>query len=237
MVENSSSQPTQATSNQMYLVDLRGRIEDAPSLDNALESTEGVWGRIYERMDSTETLWVLAPNDYRDGRMWPCALAFGDYIREEASFKLKNTISVHNWANTTDEPDMQPAYCDILFLVRDKSDYQFHKDRIRVSHVYEGNEWGGGRETGSSSYHDTEVKRYNPEGKDPGNVWLREDRTQTSNQSVDETSTLSLSEAVQRCVLVGSGEDETVHTLWADDFEGPITTENRTMNKIEEEVL
>ncbi|WP_211313339.1 hypothetical protein [Halarchaeum salinum] len=237
MVENSSSQPSQASGNQMYLVDLRERIQDADSLEDALQSTDGVWETIYDRMDSTETLWVLAPNDYRDGRMWPCALAFGDHIRDEAAFALKNTISVHSWADTTDKPDLQPAYCDILFLVRDKRDYQFHKDRIRVSHVYEGNEWGGERETGSSSYHDTEVKRYNSEGKDPGNVWLHEDRTQTSNQSVDETSTLSLSEAIQRCVLVGSGDKETVYTLWADDFEDAITTENRTINNIEVEVL
>lgn len=237
MVENSSSQPSQASSNQMYLVDLRGQIRDADSLDDALGATESVWKSIYGRMDPAETLWILAPNDYRDGRMWPCAMAFAECIRQEASFDLKNTISVHSWMETEDNPDLQPAYCDILFFVRDKRDYQFHKDRIRVSHVYEGNEWGGERETGSSAYHDTEVKRYNPEGKDPGNVWLREERTQTDNQSMDETTPLPLSEAIRRCVLVGSGHQETIYTLWADEFERAITAENRTMNNIEEEVL
>ncbi|WP_049908884.1 DNA methyltransferase [Halorubrum hochsteinianum] len=217
----------------MYLVDLREQIRSSDSLDAALRSTDGVWEDIYEAMEPTETLWVIAPNDYRDGRMWPCALAFADYIRDGAAFDLKNTISVHSREATTDEPDLRPSYCDILFLVRDKRNYQFHKDRIRVSHVYEGNEWGDDRETGQSAYHDTEVRRYNPEGKDPGNVWLREDRTQTSDQSVDETGTLSLSEAVRRCVLAGSGDGETVNALWADDFEDAITAENRTMNDIE----
>ncbi|ELZ39761.1 DNA methyltransferase [Halorubrum tebenquichense] len=217
----------------MYLVDLREQIRSSDSLDAALRSTDGVWEDIYEAMEPTETLWVIAPNDYRDGRMWPCALAFADYIRDEAAFDLKNTISVHSREGTTDEPDLRPSYCDILFLVRDKRDYQFHKDRIRVSHVYEGNEWGDDRETGQSAYHDTEVRRYNPEGKDPGNVWLREDRTRTSDQSVDQTDTLSLSEAVRRCVLAGSGDEETVNALWADDFADAVTAENRTMNDIE----
>jgi hypothetical protein len=223
--------------NQMFLVNLREIIRDADSIENALKATDGVWESIYDKMDSTETLWVLVPNEYRDSRMWPSAMAFGDYIREEAAFDLKNTISVYYWRDTTDNPDLQSAYCDILFLVRDKRDYQFHKDRIRVSHIYEGNEWGGERESGSSAYHDTEVRRYNPEGKDPGNVWLNEDRTQTADQSIDETSPLSLSEAVQRCVLVGSDNDEIINILWADEFEEAITAGNRTMCNIEEDVL
>jgi hypothetical protein len=80
------------------------------------------------------------------------------------------------------------------------------------------------------------VRRYNPEGKDPGNVWLTEDRAQTADQAIDETRPLPLSEAVQRCVLVGSGDEEIVYTLWADEFEEAITTENRTMKDIEGEV-
>lgn len=236
MVENSSIKTSKYSDNQMYLVDLREIIRGANSLHDALDATEGVWESIYDRMDSAETLWVLAPSEYCDRQMWPSAMAFGDYIRKEAGFSLKNTISVHSWMETTDEPDLQPSYCDILLLVQDKRDYQFHKDRIRISHVYKGNEWGGERESGSSAYHDTEVQRYNPEGKDPGNVWLSEDRTQTADQSIDETSVLPLSEAVQRCVLVGSGDKETVHTLWADEFEEAITTENRSMNDIEGEV-
>lgn len=237
MVENSSTTPSKSADTHMYLVDLRERIGEADSLDDGLEATEGVWEAIYRRMDSTETLWVLAPNEYRDGRMWPSAMAFGDYIREDAAFDLKNTISVHSWMETTDDPDLQPSYCDVLFFVRDRRDYQFHKDRIRVSHVYEGNEWGENRESGNSAYHDTEVRRYNPEGKDPGNVWLSEDRTRTADQSIDATSPLSLSEAVKRCVLVGSGDEETVHTLWADEFEDAIRTGNRTVNDIAGAVL
>jgi hypothetical protein len=95
-----------------------------------------------------------------------------------------------------------------------------------VEHVYEGNEWGGERKEGNSAYHDTKVRRYNPDGKDPGNVWLDEDRSQTSDQSVNESRPIPLTEAIRRCVLVGSSEGETVYTLHCDDAVG---------NAIEEE--
>jgi len=219
----------------MYLIDLSRVVSDADTQEEILNATEGLWSTIYDRMETTETLWVVAPNSYRNGQMWPVALEVADYAREESSLTLKNTITVHQWEEQG--ADMKSTYQEILFFVKDKREYQFHKDAIRVAHVYKGNEWGGEREEGNSAYHDTKVKRYNADGKDPGNVWLDEDRTQTDNQEIDEVGTITLREAVRRCVLVGSGEGETVHTLWADDIEDVVTGEDRVAERLDGTVL
>ncbi|SDQ62796.1 DNA methyltransferase [Natronobacterium texcoconense] len=219
----------------MYLVDLGRVVSDADTQGDVFNATDGIWSAIYERMNPTETLWVVAPNAYRDGCMWPVAMAVSDYAREESGLILKNTITVHRWEDR--DGDMESAYDEILFFVKDKRNYQFHKDDIRVAHVYEGNEWGGKREEGNSAYHDTKVRRYNPDGKDPGNVWLDEDRTQTDNQEVDEVEPIPLHEALRRCVLVGSDEGETVCTLWADDIDDVVTGEERVIEQLDATAL
>lgn len=215
----------------MYIVDLGDLIAESERLEGALAEFQGLWDSLYERMDPSETLWVIAPNDYRDGAMWPVAMFAADYIREEAGFALKNTITVHTISDSG--ADMVSAYDEILFLVKDKREYQFHKDEIRVSHVYQGNEWGGEREKGNSAYHDTEVRRYNPDGKDPGNVWLEEDRSQTPNQEVDETAPIPFEEAIRRCIRVGSQGDETVHAVWGSELEDIVTAENRKFSALD----
>ena len=209
----------------MYLVDLSRVVSDADNQRSVLDETRGVWKGLYERMEPTESLWVVAPNDYHEGRMWPIAMAVAEYAREESGLTLKNTVTVHQWDDR--DGDMESAYDEILFFVKNKREYLFNKDDIRVSHVYEGNEWGGEREEGNSAYHDTKVRRYNPDGKDPGNVWIDEDRTQSNDREIDRTDAIPLKEAVRRCVLVGSAEGETVYTLWTDRFRDVITDENR----------
>jgi len=230
-MKHSSPPETVSSSNPMYLINLTDALSIASSLDDALDEISGLWEALYDRMDATDTLWVIAPNDYRDGQMWPVAMAAAEAAREESSLVLKNTITLHTWDDRG--ADMESAYDEILFLVKDKREYQFQKDRIRTAHVYQGHEWGGEREKGSSAYHDRDVSRYNEDGKDPGNVWLREDRTQTENQEIDETSSLSLKEAVRRCVLVGSSEGETVHVVNVDDdLIETITGEDRVTNPL-----
>jgi hypothetical protein len=214
----------------MYLLDLSRVVADADAQQDVLDETRGLWKGLYEHMGPAETLWVVAPNDYRDGRLWPIAMAVADYAREESDLILKNTITVHRWEDRGS--DMASAYDEILFFVKKKHEYQFHKDDIRVSHVYEGNEWGGERKEGNSAYHDTKVRRYNPDGKDPGNVWINEDRTQTDNQEIDETVTITLEEAIRQCILAGSAEGEIVHTLWTEDTKPVIAGENRETKRL-----
>ena len=213
-MQDSSTQGTEGLTNGMQLVDLSQIVEEADSLERLLEATESLWEPLYERMDSTEVLWVIAPNRYHEGRLWPVAMSVADFARQKAELTLKNTISVHRWSER--DSDLESAYDEILMLVRDKHEYQFHKDKIRVAHVYEGHEWGGEREKGNSAYHDTEVTRYNENGKDPGNVWLEEIRTQSDDQSVDETRPITMREAVKRLVKVSTTENETVHTVSLD---------------------
>lgn len=235
-MKHSSSPATDGLDNQMYLVDLSGLTSAASSLDGLLDETRGLWQSIYERMTDDETLWVIAPNEYSDGRLWPVSMATADFAREESGLTLKNTISIHTWEDRGG--DMEGAYDEILFFVRNKRKYQFHKDRIRVAHVYQGHEWGGEREEGNSSYHDTTVQRYNSEGKDPGNVWLDEDRTQSDDQSVDQTGHLPMGEAVRRCALVGSSEEETVYVVGGDgSFTETIEEENRVVESIDIETI
>ncbi|SDM96059.1 hypothetical protein SAMN05192554_110128 [Haloarchaeobius iranensis] len=213
-MQHSSTQGPDRLTNGMQLIDLSQLTQDVDSLEALLDAIDSLWEPLYERMDSTEVLWVIAPNRYHNDRLWPVAMAVADRARKKAGFTLKNTISVHRWSER--DSDLDPAYDEILMLVRDKHDYQFYKDEIRVAHVYEGHEWGGKREKGNSAYHDTEVTRYNENGKDPGNVWLEEVRTHSEDQSVDETNPISMPEAVKRLVRVSTTEDEGVHTVGLD---------------------
>lgn len=214
----------------MYLVNLQSTIEQSDSLEDLLETADRAWEQIYDTMAASETLWIVAPNRYEEGKCWPVAMALADRIREETPFVLKNTITVHNWRES--DSDLKSAYDEILFLVKNKREYTFNKDEIRISHVYEGNEWGGEREKGNSSYHDTEVRRYNPDGKDPGNVWMTEFRDGTPNQEIDETDSIQFNEAIRRCVLAGSNDQEVIHTHGMADMHETIRNEGREVEEV-----
>jgi hypothetical protein len=194
----------------MYLVN----ADSAPSDDSVVSSVVESCKHIYSQMADDETLWIICSNQYKEQGCQTVGLEIADCVREDIPFILKNTVTVH-----TDRKrggNLDSIYKEILFLVKDKREYKFNKDDIRIPHVYKGNEWGGEREKGSSAYHDTEVRRYNPDGKDPSNVWTREDRTETGGENVDRTEPIGMEEAIQRCVRVGSDEDEVIHTLWMD---------------------
>jgi len=191
----------------MYLVDVEGLIEESECLSDLLDDISRISSEIHEQMREDESLWIFSPSEYREEGYWPVGMAVSDTLQNEQSFVLKNVIS------RVKEHQQEPHFADIseeiFFLVKDKREYHFNKDEIRVEHVYEDNEWTD-RTIGNSSYHDYESRRYNPKGKDPGNVWLREIRSQTADATVDQTRPLSRQEAVRRCVRVGAKEDEVV---------------------------
>lgn len=228
MADDSNSVANESITSHMHVVDLASEFEESSSLEALLERTADLWPEIYGRMTPRETLWVFTANYYADDGTWPVPMALADRIREEADFTLKNIVT--RYRDPTDGGDLRSSYEEILFLVKDKRQYFFDKDPIRIAHVYEGNEWGGERETGRSAYHDTEVRRYNPDGKDPGNVWLEEVRTGTEDQTVDETRPLPRIEAFKRCLRAGSTVGETVY-LWVGDesFEDAVTAEGREL--------
>lgn len=231
MTDDSSMIREQTTSTGMHIVDLKPLLATAPTINDVLQQTAGLWTTICEEMTDDETLWVFAPNKYDDSGCWPVSMALADYARDESGLTLKNTITRHT--ELSSGGDMQNGYEEILFFVKDKRSYRFNKDSIRVAHVYEGKEWGGERETGSSAYHDTEVRRYNPNGKDPGNVWLDERRDQSADETIDETRPLPRVEALKRCIRAGSLEDETVHLWMGSDtsFQDAVISEDRDLNK------
>lgn len=217
----------------MYLVDLSALLDDAETVAQVIDETRRIWPDIYDAMDSEDTLWVFAPNIRRNGRYWPVAMAVADAARNDTALTLKNTIT--RYQDPEPSGDLVNAYEEILFFVKDKRHYRFNKDEIRVTHVYEGKDWTEDRDSGQSAYHDTEVRRYNPNGKDPGNVWLEEIRDTTPDETVDETRPLSRTGVVMRCVLAGSEPDETVHTYWVDEsFEQAITEHGRELHEIEQ---
>lgn len=214
----------------MYLVDMSSKLS-VDSFEDLLAATDDCWSDIYEKMDPRETLWVFVPNRYEGTKSWSPAMLLADYVRNNTQFSLRNTVVRH----TTPESGsgLQCIYETILFFVKDASEYLFNKDNIRIEHVYKGNEWGD-RSTGQSAYHDLEIKRYNPDGKDPGNVWLNENRGQTDDETVDEIKPLSRTEAVKRCIRASSEEDEIIYGLWlSDEFINIIEKEERRYEEME----
>ena len=213
----------------MYLLDLKRRTALASDLTRLVSDISAVCEHLYEEMDESESLWIFAPSEDFSDEYWPVAMTVADGIRERSPYTLKNVISrytdpaaTRNFANTHEE---------ILFLVKDKREYYFDKDPIRIDHAYEGNEWGE-RAEGQSAYHDYQVRRYNPGGKDPGNLWLAEDRTETADATVDRTESLPRPEAVMRCVRAGSRENETVHVAGFDDSIVDLIEEERECRQL-----
>ena len=198
----------------MHVVDFKQAISEAVTLEKFLQSTEGLWGRIFSEMSEEETLWVFAPNKYTSEGFWPAAMAIADHARLESDLILKNIITQHT--PLEENGDLKNAYEEVLFFVKDRRAYRFNKDPIRVAHIYEGKEWGGERNSGKSSYHETEVRRYHPDGKDPGNVWLNEIRDQTDGETIDETLPFPREEVIRRCVRAGSIEGEIIQ-FWCGD--------------------
>jgi hypothetical protein len=223
---------TERTSKGMYLVDLADIVAASDTTEELLDETRGLWRGLHDEMRATETLWVFVPNEHRKEGFLPAAMVVGDDARRESDLILKNVITVHREAES--DRDLRGVYEEILLLVRDASEYQFHKNAIRVDHVYQGNEWGGEREKSQSSYHDTPVRRYNPDGKDPGNVWLTEHRDETAGETVDETEPISRTEAAKRCVRAGSMEGETMYAFSvSDDVARTIEVEDRVSKRRE----
>lgn len=228
MTDVSNRKPDHRTVTHMHIVDLKPLVRESDSLEKILASSRGIWPRIYEEMSEEDTLWVFAPNSHDDGECWPIAMATADDARDTSELILKNIIS--RYKSPGSGGGLRNVCEEILFFVKDKRSYHFDKDPIRVDHVYQGNEWGEDRETGKSSYHDTEVRRYNPNGKDPGNVWLNEIRNETAGKEIDRTEPLSRGEAIRRCLRAGSEDGEIVQ-VWmaADNFEEIIEQEGRAV--------
>jgi hypothetical protein len=229
---DSSRKGRRYTSSSMHLVDLLPLLDDAETTGQVIDRSRWIWSDIYDAMDPEDTLWVFAPNARKNSRYWPIAMAIADAAREDSGLALKNTIT--RYQDPKPGGDLSNAYEEVLFFVKDKRQYRFSKDEIRVAHVYEGKDWTENRDSGRSAYHDTQVRRYNPNGRDPGNVWFEEIRDRTPDETVDETRPLSRVNALTRCLRAASEPGETVHTYWIDEeFERVITEHERGLHRVE----
>jgi len=196
----------------MYIIDLSNRLEESDGVHSAITDVARLCSDIYNRMDSSDTLWIFATNHYGRDSFVPVSMKLTGEIGDVTDFSLRDIITVHNKDKSSNL--FRNSYEEILLLVKNEETYAFYKDDIRVKPVYKGNEWNGHRENGRSSYRDRTTKRYNSSGKDPGNVWLEEIRTDTQNSVLDRTRPLLRSEAIRRCIRAGSIEGEKVHTYW-----------------------
>ena len=213
----------------MYLVDVLERLESGSSKKGVLSETTDVCSSIYENMDVADTLWVFTPHILSEefGPITPMSLC--DSIQADTDLLLRNLITVYRHIGY--DSLLRGSFEEILLLVKDKENYYFDKDSIRVEPVYQGNEWNGNRENGRSSYRDKVTKRYNSEGKDPGNVWMEEIRTETSNKVLDRTIPISRKEAIKRCVRAGSKRGDVITVIWpSDEAEDIIESEDRIAN-------
>lgn len=195
----------------MYIIDISNHISESIDVDELLETLNKISIEIYDEMDSSETLWIFATNTNQGGTFEPLPMKIGAKIQKNSKLYLRDIITIHTNIGTTNT--LHQSYEEILLFVKDIEEYHFNKDAIRIDPVYEGNEWNGHRANGQSSYRDSVTKRYNPDGKDPGNVWLEEIRTETKSSVLDRTEPFSRKEAIKRCILVGSEENEVINTL------------------------
>jgi hypothetical protein len=196
----------------MVLVDMTKELEKSEEWEDILSESVDIFSNIYKMMGETETLWIFVPSILFDDLNSITPMAVAKTIQAETGLLLRNIITVHR--HTGHDGVLRGSYEEILLLVKNKKSYYFDKDSIRIEPVYQGKEWNGSRENGQSAYRDKETKRYNSEGKDPGNVWMNEIRTETASNVLDRTMPFSRSEAITRCVRAGSKEGSTVTAVW-----------------------
>ena len=218
----------------VYLLNLSAKLDAIGGLSSFTSSPVLLWKKICDSMDESSTLWLFVTNR-DDDRLGSTAMRVGQQIQNETELSLRDIITVHT--QTGNDGYLKGIYEEILLFVKDTSNYSFDKDSIRVKPVYKGKEWNGHRSKGKSAYRGQQTKRYNPEGKDPGNVWLNEIRTETDSRVLDRIEPIPREEAIRRCVRVGVDNNGVVYTLWADkQWSDVIESEGATEKKLENQI-
>ncbi|MBX0288697.1 hypothetical protein EGH22_20410 [Halomicroarcula sp. F28] len=196
-----------------YIIDLSRKIDSLGGLSTFESSSQGVWEHLEQLMESSSTLWVFVANRDTDAT-GATAMQVAQHVQQQTELILRDIITVHT---ETGHDGVLRGICEeVLLFVKDSRAYRFNKDRIRVAPVYKGEEWNGNRSEGKSAYRGGQTKRYNPDGKDPGNVWLDEIREETESAVLDRTEPIPRTEALRRCIRAGLHDNKQVHTLWTD---------------------
>jgi hypothetical protein len=159
---------------------------------------------MYHKISEKGSLWILAENLRVKGEHVPLAYEIIDRISSLTEFKLKNVIVVYriDSARSRNERLLTNAYFLIGHFVKSLGSSFFDKDEIREPHVFKRIEWGR-RKTGKSGYSKKMKKRYNKRGRDPGNVFYRVNRDDTTGQMLSVKG-FSDSEIFSRIIRMSS---------------------------------
>lgn len=219
----------------MYIVDVTSKVQEY-GVDGIMNTICDASTIIYENMRSGDIVWIFCRNYSGDREFRTLPMEIGEIIQNSHPLYLRDIITIYR--NLESGDNFKNSYENILLFSKDKTEYKFNKDRIRIEPVYEGDEWNGHRKNGHSAYRDRTTKRYNPSGKDPGNIWLEEIRTESEGKVLDRTKPFSRIEAIQRCIRLSSSEGGIVHTLWADEeMMKIIEAEGRRVNELSEVIF
>lgn len=114
--------------------------------------------RLLDNIKETGSLWLLMNHIRWSDILNPYGFAISEHIINQKWY-LRNIIT---WfiPNIEKTERLNNRYIHIYFFVKNFKNYYFNKDLIREKHIWKGVEWGKRED------------RYNPLGKDPGNLWL-----------------------------------------------------------------
>lgn len=141
-------------------------------------------------------------------------------IAAQAQFALRNIIK-HLDVTLPQTSPLQNAVSWLLFLVKDRSNYFFDKTSLREPHMWRDVEWGGGRRN-----------VYHPDGKDPGNVWIRGTRYDGSDAPPDY-ETYDYEDRIGAIVSAASEQQDKVLLLVTEGTKlKPIRRPQRTLHHI-----
>jgi len=111
-----------------------------------------------ENLDQKGSIWIISKDIREEDELIPLSFI----ILEEAEKQELQNYNSLVWINPT--PDnilFQNVYHNIQMFAQEQ-EYYFNKDPVREEHRWKNREWGKRK------------FRYNENGKDPGNVWIKE---------------------------------------------------------------
>tara|TARA_Y100001954_G_C15819867_1_gene609382 strand:- start:115 stop:1557 length:1443 start_codon:yes stop_codon:yes gene_type:complete len=140
--------------------------------------------QLYVKMKDTGSIFFLCNNSYDlNNFINNSSLDFLEKINS-IGFNYINTIILPRKVKDSDGFD-NVQY--LLWFVKDHKKMFFLKDKIREKHIWKDVEWGKRK------------KNYNPNGKDPGNVWLP--TNDDGRGKITEHLILEDIEILERCVI------------------------------------
>lgn len=149
--------------------------------------------KILKRIDKKGSFWIICNPIYNKLGLDLSIYELIEHLFTKGWY-LRNIIIWFIPSKDTKFNRLTNRYSYLFFLVKDYKNYIFNKDLIREKHIWEGIEWGKRQD------------RYNPKGKDPGNVWLMTEDDGKGN--ITKHLSLSLLDVINRITLLTKQEDK-----------------------------